>query len=173
LSDLGSTPLLWLPRDELPLPDDDPRRAWLLEPDSLTQKLKDERDGNFRLELIIQVAEPLAAPVATLLDVEVGGLGHRREVRLFAGTTPCIFARSFWPEFTERDQAWLDELGERPLGDALFTHPASKRSPIDVARVTDPDSGETLWARRSVFRLGDRAPLLVHEFFLPGLFGSL
>jgi chorismate-pyruvate lyase len=172
LNGLRPEGLRWLSQDELPLAADDPRRGWLGEPGSLTAKLKEERPGAFRLELIAQVAEPLSAEFADLLDAAPGSPGHRREVKLYAGGSPCIFACSVWPEVTERDQAWLDDLGERPLGDALFAHPAARRSPIDVARTVESGSsdGEAIWARRSVFRLGDTAPLLVHEFFLPGLF---
>ena len=181
---LGLTTLLWLPQDELPLAADDPRREWLLEPDSLTRKLQDERAGEFRLDLITQVSEPLPATAAALLDVRSGVPGHRREVWLYAGAIPCIFARSYWPEVTERDQGWLDGLGERPLGEALFLHPEARRGPIEVACVAGGDHrlepmlegvagpGEEVWARRSVFRIGEDDPLLVHEFFLPGLFGG-
>ena len=85
------------------------------------------------------------------------------------GDHACIYARSYWPEVTERDQDWLDELGERPLGDALFTHPQASRGPIEITQ--SPAEGG-IWGRRSVFRIAGDAPLLVHEFFLPGLFAS-
>jgi chorismate lyase len=184
LQDLGLSAPLWLPQDELPLAADDVRRDWLLEPGSLTRKLQAERDGAFRLELITQVAEPLPVAVATMLDSAAGDPGHRREVRLFAGETACISARSYWPEITERDQDWLDDLGERPLGEALFTHPEASRGPIEVACIAGGDrrsepllagataAADEVWARRSVFRIGGAAPLLVHEYFLPALFAS-
>lgn len=175
--------LRWSPGGGLPLATTDPRREWLLEPGSLTRKLQTERDGAFRLELIEQVSEPLPHGIAALLDAHAGDPGHRRDVRLHAGAAACIYASSFWPERTERDQAWLESLGERPLGDALFTHPDASRGPIEVAEVIPGDPlmrrigtsaapTGSVWARRSVFRIGGAAPLLVHEFFLPVLFGA-
>lgn len=172
----------WLDAAALPLPADDARRSWLTEPGSLTRRLQAERSGAFSLELIAQVAEPLGELAAAQLGCAAGDAGHRREVRLLAGGAPCIYACSYWPEVTGQDQAWLDGLGERPLGDALFTHPASERGAISclhlapggpqLAALGAADAAGGVWGRRSVFRLAGRDPLLVHEFFLPALFAD-
>jgi chorismate lyase len=138
-------------------------RPWLLEPGSLTQRLKACCVGEFGLVVLDERPVPMTAADADALGLSPGAAALSREVHLCCDGVPRIHARSLLPESTlTGPAASLAALGTRPLGDALFTFPDLKRGTIEIAHTDDG------WARRSVFRIGD-APLLVAEWFLPTL----
>ncbi len=139
---------------------------WLTETGSLTQRLKACCQGEFELRVVNERDGVLDADDAAALGLAVGATARFREVLLCCDDVPCIHARSILPSSTLAGAGLgLAALGTRPLGDALFAHPAMTRGPIEV---THCDDAPPRWGRRSVFRL-DGAPLLVSEFFLPGL----
>ena len=138
-------------------------RPWLTETGSLTQRLKRCCPDRFDLQVLDEhevttdpdttLALALASPVRAL----------QREVHLRCVGVPRIHALSVIPLATLAGAGRaLAGLGERPLGDALFAHPAMARGPIEIVL------RDGVWGRRSVFRLAG-APLLVSEWFLPGL----
>jgi chorismate--pyruvate lyase len=104
-----------------------------------------------------------------------------REVHLYCGDTPVVFAHSVIPK-KGMNGAWhhLGKLGNKPLGAALFANPLIKRMPLQFRKLDrrhalyrracailhEPPSH--LWARRSVFIL-KKYPILVTEVFLPGI----
>ena len=84
------------------------------------------------------------------------------------------------PDETLRRHPWLRELGPRPLGDALESHPEVSRTCFEYAWIAAGHpllsaalegteiAPPGLWARRSRF-LVEGSPILVYEVFLPGL----
>lgn len=153
--------------------------SWLLEPGSLTHRLQKACGNGFALRVIGERAIALGPAEARQLDAAPGSAARAREVHLTCAGTPCIYALSLLPQATiEGGGNYLGGLGERPLGDALFADPRLERGAIEVACLQPDDAlyprtGATavaeIWGRRSVFRTGG-SPLLVSEFFLPGLF---
>ncbi|MFA7242418.1 MAG: chorismate lyase [Sulfuricellaceae bacterium] len=119
-------------------------------------------------------------------SAEAGGKGGRqrallREVCLYCGATPLVYAHSVLPLASLRG-AWqaLRRLGDRPLGEVLFSDPQVRRAPLHYKKlhprhwlyrracrylVAPPPF---LWARRSVFTL-NRRTIQVTEVFLPGI----
>ncbi len=106
---------------------------------------------------------------------------YTREVFLYADGMPVVFAHSVAAPQHLRG-AWhaLQNLGNKPLGALLFTHPLVERAPLHykalqpqhalyqrAAAVLDA-APERMWARRSLFSLHG-APLLVTEVFLPDI----
>jgi chorismate--pyruvate lyase len=104
-----------------------------------------------------------------------------RQVQLLCGDTPWVYARTIIPPRTfARKLHRFTTLGARSLGAMLFADPSMKRGEVEVTRLTPSDrlyhlvtrdlrdKSETIWGRRSLFRLGDK-PLLVCEFFLPDI----
>jgi chorismate--pyruvate lyase len=155
--------------------------SWILEPGSLTQRLQKGCIGAFNLQLLGETEVIMPDMEAELLDITFGSRARAREVYLACGEIPCIYAYSLIPLATlYGDGSYLDGLGTRPLGDALFSDPSLERGPIEVIMLMPGTanftkalndnvlSSEPLWGRRSVFRTGGNA-LLVCEFFLPGL----
>lgn len=106
-----------------------------------------------------------------------------REVQLLCDRQPWVYARTVVPVTTLTGaQRRLAHLGDRPLGAFLFADPSMSRGPVELAPVSSgqamfceavaglaSEPGE-IWARRSVFRVGNK-PLLVTEIFLPPVEG--
>ncbi len=144
---------------------------WLLCPGSLTQKLKAYQPG-FRLQLLSEQQRPLPAKLVECWQTE---LGMQRQVLLFLGDRPCVFAQSFLPDHTLRALAPLAGLGEQPLGEYIFQQADLVRGEIEVAcfaaglQLPQLGTQPEVWGRRSFFAL-QQQQLLVQEVFLAGLF---
>jgi chorismate--pyruvate lyase len=107
-----------------------------------------------------------------------------REVYLYCGKVPCVFARTVIPAATlHGGQRRLLHLGSKPLGEVLFRDRKMERGKLEITGLVPGNtlysraqlhgiSTHVLWGRRCVFWLG-RAPLLVNEFFLPNLLEML
>ena len=155
-------------------------RPWLLDRGSLTRRIV-KRCAAFGVRGVLvhsgwwESAEAGAA----------SGRQHAllREVCLFCGETPLVYAHSTLPLASLRG-SWraLRWLGERPLGEVLFSDPQVRRAPLQYKKLNQrhwlyrracrhlADPPPFLWARRSVFTL-NRRPIQVTEVFLPGILG--
>jgi len=155
-------------------------RDWLTDKGSLTRRLQ-LRAKNFKVKPFKVVnAKPRVDEVSLL-----GGVQHQfallREVQLIDGKMPVVFAHSTLPH-RSLSGAWLGlrRLGNKPLGATLFSNPKVKRTPLMFKKLSCHQplyqratahlqiKPATLWARRSVFMLGN-AQILVTEVFLPGI----
>ncbi len=155
--------------------------SWLLDPASLTRRIQSACTGRFAVDVLEQgFLRPLQNETARL-GMRVGGRGFVREVHLLCNGTPWVFARTVIPQTTlVGANRRLTRLKSRPLGAVLFADPTMQRGPIEIARLLPGDAlyrdatqhlnalPDFIWGRRSVFRLGGK-PLLVSEFFLPGV----
>ena len=139
---------------------DIPEKAlfWIKDNQSLTQKLKN-RYPDFRVE--VQQQEEL-----DLYKHEINQLGKEenfivREVFLYGDNEPVVFARSVIPKNTKTDS--IMEIGNKPLGEILFTNSNISREPIEITFHND------IWGRRSVFIMNN-SRILVSEFFLEKIY---
>jgi len=149
------------------------QRHWLLDPQSLTAKLKASA-AQFRVSLLGQ------QPAATLPD-ERHWLDEQtdatvREVILWCDQKPWVFARSVFPQPALHDeQLNLSHLGERPLGEHLFRQPDLVRGDIEVAEFAAASSigllhqrlgfaAQPLWGRRSCFQAAGQHVLVAEVF---------
>lgn len=150
-------------------------REMLLDPASLTQRLKRVHKDAFYVRVIRhEWLEPTASEWAFLNGGE--GSASVREVLLFGSGRPVVFARSVLPASSlEGDNRELLTLGDRPLGEYIFSQPGLRRGPIEIAEIParqfnphlDFDyRDERAWGRRSLLYLND-LPILVCEAFLP------
>jgi chorismate--pyruvate lyase len=104
-----------------------------------------------------------------------------RNVLLLGNRQAVVFAHSVLPLYSLRGP-WLGlrQLGNQPLGEALFANPQVKRTALRFQKLharhalyqqavanIDPKP-HYLWARRSVFHL-HKANIMVTEVFLPEL----
>ena len=154
-------------------------RDWLLDPSSLTARLKCHCQ-HFRVQVLGQKIEGCSAIEAND-DIIIGEQVLVREVLLYCDEIPQVFARSLLPlRALTGDQQQLAHLGTQSLGQVLFNHPELVRKKIEVAtfgqnssvtflakHLSLQKSPQTLWGRRSVFVLNAK-PLMVAEVFLPG-----
>lgn len=137
---------------------------WLLEPFSMTKRLKTYCD-TFSVEVlgIDQVlVDQLSSDEKILLGQTVCML---REVCLLGDGVPWVCARSLIPltTMTEKEQD-LARLGRTPLGERIFSERDTYRDALNVAEITHDNS--ILFARRSRLWINQK-PLLVSELFLP------
>lgn len=154
-------------------------RGWLLDPSSLTARLK-AHCQDFRVEVLGQ--EIIACDAAEANDdIHVGAQVLVREVLLYCDDIPQVFARSLLPlSSLTGEQQQLAHLGTQSLGQVLFNHPDLLRKKIEISAfnaqssvanlvnyLAIPSNQQPLWGRRSVFVLNTK-PLMVAEVFLPG-----
>ncbi|MHB8535050.1 MAG: chorismate--pyruvate lyase family protein [Sulfuricaulis sp.] len=156
-------------------------RPWLFDPASLTERIVQHCPRTFRVRLLSQTrARPLRNEVMAL-GMRFGSHAMVRQVQLECGDTSWVYARTIIPPFTlARKFQRFTRLGTRSLGTLLFTDPSMERGEVEVTRLMPSDrlfhrvtrdlrqKPEEIWGRRSLFRLGGK-PLLVCEFFLPGI----
>ncbi|WP_440996405.1 chorismate--pyruvate lyase family protein [Arhodomonas sp. SL1] len=154
-------------------------RQWIETPGSLTARMRRRCGSGFH---VVVLGEHWGRPwrdEAMRLGIRTGRHTWIREVLLCNGAEPWIYARSVIPpETLAGPLRRLRRLGRTPLGRVLFGRYPIRRGPIEVARLGTADGlcrraleqagVRPRWARRSVFRAGDRA-LLVSEAFLPPL----
>jgi chorismate lyase len=153
---------------------------WLLDPSSLTARLK-QHCQEFRVQVLGQRIENCSVDESNE-DIIAGEEVLVREVLLFCDDKPQVFARSLLPlRSLTGNEAQLAKLGEQSLGQVLFNHPELKRKGIEVASFDQQSKVaalanyyqlsvvEPLWGRRSVFVVNDK-PLMVAEVFLPNAF---
>lgn len=152
---------------------------WLLDPSSLTLRLK-SHCADFRVEVLGQKIEPCSEAESSR-DITAGTEVLVREVLLFCDNVPHIFARSLLPlSSLTGEEKKLAELGNQSLGQVLFNSAELVRKSIEVSSFDEHSCvGELcvgllnknalafpLWGRRSVFLL-NKKPLMVAEVFLP------
>ncbi len=156
-------------------------REWLGERDSLTRRLRLHCHGQLTVRVRRQAWHRPSMDEAQCLELPQSTVALIREVYLLCDNEVRVYARSVIPLATLAGPLRrLKYLGTRPLGDLLFADPDVARRPIEITAV--PRSSllfsiatafsapplDELWGRRSVFHLQSK-PLLVSEFFLPGL----
>lgn len=154
-------------------------RPWLLDPESLTAKLRQHTD-QFNVQVLRHGHGALSKDENLLLG-EHAQTTQVREVLLCAGNAPWVFARSLIPEGSSRDTTLneLQNIGNKPLGEALFDTPAVTRGPFQIAsfrpegQIAGLDKSypqnfaatKHLWGRRRAFFVGT-VPVIVAEVFL-------
>lgn len=169
--------LNWYPHPPQP---NCPYRHWLVDQGSLTRRIK-EHCPAFSVRHVVQRFGKSARDEARRVGLQPRHYALLREVFLYCGETPVVFAHSVLPRASLRG-AWhrLGSLGNKPLGAALFATPRIQREPMEFKKLSHRHAlyqratqllahkPPHLWARRSVFSLHGKA-ILVTEVFLPGI----
>jgi len=155
--------------------------GWLFDQGSLTRRVIQACDKLFRVEVVSQQwARPMLNE-AIRLGMHNNEVALIRQVYLYCGDTPWVFARTVIPKRTLTGaQRYLAHLGSKPLGAVLFADPNMQRDEVEVARILPNQrlydvatnnlsaQPESIWGRRSVFYLNHKR-LLVNEVFLPAI----
>ncbi len=149
--------------------------TWLLDDGSLTQKLVALSAGDFRVEVLRQSIRKVPFSERMALHIPLNQWAVIREVILYGQGQAWVYAHTVIPLTTLHGPLRrLHYLGNKSLGEQLFTDPTMKRGAIEIAQLSPQSLPELLaltspvWGRRSVFRLSEK-PLLVSEIFLPEL----
>ncbi len=159
-------------------------RCWILDEGSLTERLKSAAKGEFQVRVMHLRYERPMWNERQALNMPDHQLALVRHVLLFGDGQPWVFARTVIPVMSLKGALrHLVYLREKPLGAVLFSDHSLSRSELEVTLcLSTPEFfngvtacsqslSETIWGRRSVFKLKGQ-PLLVSEFFLPGIPGD-
>lgn len=154
---------------------------WLFDQGSLTRRILLHCSKKFRVEVLSQKWQRPLLNEALRLGVHPEHHALIREVLLYCGDVPWVFARSVLPRKTlTGPRRFLGKLGNRPLGEILFSDPNIQRDALEVAEIKKgqrmyncatqclDNPPDYVWGRRSVFYL-HKKPLLVNEVFLPSI----
>jgi len=154
---------------------------WLFDQGSLTRKILLSCKNEFRVEVLSQQWQRPMLNEALRLNVHPEHRALIREVLLYCGKEPWVFARSVLPRKTlSGRRRFIGKLGGRSLGEILFSDPSIQRDALEVAEIKKGQrmfncatellarTPESVWGRRSVFYL-HKKPLLVNEVFLPSI----
>ena len=153
---------------------------WLTEEGSLTEKLSEICNGNYKVEVLSQQMSSPQLSEAKSLNIPEGEIALVREVLLYANEQPGFFGRTVIPESALQGRlAHLRSWGNQSIGTYLFSHPDLRRSTVVVSHRNLHDSGfdsfpwngESLWGRRTRYELYN-APILISEFFIPDFLAS-
>lgn len=152
--------------------------SWLREPGSLTARCQ-RNSRQFRVRLLRYEKGRALADEGLRLK-QSRHPAWIREVALECDGVPVIFAHTTLSTAVNgRLSRWLSRLGSNSLGSLLFTHPGFRRGAIEFRRLDKRHplflraaalgaTGDNLWARRSLHRLGAQQ-VLVTEVFLPAV----
>ena len=156
-------------------------RAWLQNRGSLTQLIQEHCHSEFSVKPVFQSLATACGDELAVMHLRRDELALVREVYLYCGDTPVVFAHSVVARKDLRG-VWrsLSGLGNRSLGTVLFTNPIVKRTPLRFKRLNPAHplysracrrlqvKPSGLWARRSLFTLHGQS-ILVTEVFLPSI----
>ena len=156
------------------------QRIWLQDRGSLTRRIQ-ERCSKFRVQPVFQSLRKVYGDEQDVMQLRPNELALVREVYLYCGDTPVVFAHSVVARKNLRG-AWrgLSGLGNKSLGTVLFTNPRIRRTPLQFKKVARGhflydracnrllEKPANLWARRSLFTLHGQS-ILVTEVFLPAI----
>lgn len=148
---------------------------WLLDASSLTLRLK-TFTADFNVQVLHHASAPLTPDEHLQVQPGIDTQCQVREVFLRAHNTPWVFARSVIPQAPSGLLNELQQVGNNPLGQVLFTHPGVTLGEFELAvfsatsqlgRLNTQLTGfqQTLFGRRRVFWV-EQIPVLIAEVFL-------
>lgn len=156
--------VMWLPGSALACYEGDAvRRAWLLTPGLLTQRIREAAGDHFSMRVLRECTH---------------GGEHLREIDMRCGEDVWLFAHTRVPASTLSAHPWLRTIGSRTLGEALAARDDLERADFRYAllgadvwlvdralrHAAEPDC--SLWVRHSAFAVSGH-PFSLYEVFLP------
>ena len=152
-------------------------QSWTYESGSLTQRLRNFYGDAVAVKVLLQRWHKPFLSERCLLKLPEHQYCLTREVLLHANGKPLILARTIIPASTIKVvKSNLSHLGNRPLGEIIFSYPKLERIAMDVTLI-DPSTwmqsalaeagiDQPVWGRRTVYAIAHKQ-MLVSEFFLP------
>jgi len=151
-------------------------QSWIYEPHSLTQRLR-SHFGSVNVNVLYHQWKKAFTGEQQLLALPHNQYALIREVLLSSETTPLLLARTVIPVNTlQGAQRLLSNLGNRPLGEVLFSYPKLQRMEMHITKIEPMlwtrellekiSITQPIWGRRTVYAIQHRH-MLVSEFFLP------
>ena len=153
-------------------------QSWVYEKNSLTRRLRYYYGNTVTVEILFHRWKPAFRSECKLLGLPHQQYNLIREVLLHADGKPLILARTILPEKTIKiAKRNLSHLGNRPLGEVIFSYPKLERIALNITSVKKNlwtkklankiPIKKDIWGRRTVYAI-HKQQLLVSEFFMPG-----
>ena len=157
-------------------------QSWTYESGSLTQRLRSFYGDAVAVKILLQRWHTPFLSERRLLKLHEHQYCLTREVLLHANGKPLILARSIIPSSTIKVvKSNLSHLGNRPLGEVIFSYPKLERIAMDVtlidsstwtqSAIAEAGIDQSIWGRRTVYAIAHKQ-MLVSEFFLPEVLGD-
>ena len=152
-------------------------QSWAYESGSLTQRLRSFYGTGVTVKVLLQRWHTPFLSERRLLKLPEHHYCLIREVLLHINGRPLILARTIIPETTIKTaKSNLSRLGNRPLGEIIFSYPRLERIAMDItlidsltwtkSAINEVAINQQIWGRRTVYDLAHKQ-MLVSEFFLP------
>ncbi len=156
-------------------------QSWAYESGSLTQRLRNFYGDTVAVKVLFQCWRTPFLSERRLLKLPEHQYSLTREVLLHANGKPLILARTIIPAGTiKAAKNNLSHLGNRPLGEIIFSYPKLERIAMDITLIApstwtqsalaEADINQPIWGRRTVYAIAHKQ-MLVSEFFLPEVLG--
>ncbi len=157
--------------------------SWIYEPESITRRLRCLYNNQVDVEILFHHHSLPFLSENQLLRQSNKQYSLIREVMLRSNGSPLILARTVIPKRTLHGaQRILSRLGNKPLGEVIFSYPKLQRLEMQVCKIEPSqwcpeiknriDLNHPIWARRTIYAIKNRQ-LLVSEFFLPEITGYI
>ncbi|PKM12031.1 MAG: chorismate lyase [Gammaproteobacteria bacterium HGW-Gammaproteobacteria-3] len=154
-----------------------PVQSWIYEPGSITQRLRSYYGAAVQVEILFHRWRVPFLSERKLLKLKTSRYALIREVLLHSNGKPLVLARTIIPIATVKAaRRNLAHLGNRPLGEVIFSYPKLERLEMDFtlaepaiwtpAALQKMSNGQALWGRRTIYVIRSRN-MLVNEFFFP------
>jgi chorismate--pyruvate lyase len=156
-------------------------QSWTYESGSLTRRLRNYYGDSIAVKILLQRWHKPFLSERRLLKLPEHQYSLIREVLLYANNKPLILARTIIPAATiKATQNTLSHLGNRPLGEIIFSYPKLERMAMDITlinpftwkqpAIAEAAINQPIWGRRTVYAIANKQ-MLVSEFFLPEVLG--
>ena len=157
-------------------------QSWTYESGSLTKRLRNYYGEAVAVKVLLQRWSKPFLSERRLLKLPEHHYSLTREVLLHIDGKPLILARTIIPASTIKVvKSNLSHLGNRPLGEIIFSYPKLERIAMDVTVInlptwtqsatTQAGIDQPIWGRRTVYAIAHKQ-MLVSEFFLPEILGN-
>lgn len=138
-------------------------RDWLLNKHSLSARLFASEAGEYRVKPLYEGFGRAFLSEKSWVG-EVAKVFWCREVCLYLGSTPVVYARTLIPLRAPNPQLYaIRHLATKPLGEYLFQHPNLERGAINVNPCPINDLGLS-FCRRSSFKLSNQRVFIAEGF---------
>lgn len=138
-------------------------RDWLLNTHSLSARLQTLRSGEYRVEVLYEGYSRAFASEQHWVKT-ANQVFWCREVCLYLGATPVVYARTLLPSNIANPQLYaIRHLANQPLGEYLFSQPELKRGKISINACPDNELG-LRFCRCSSFTLAKQKVFIAEAF---------
>lgn len=136
---------------------------WLLNTSSLSARLQASKSGEYWVQVLYEGYSKAFVPERRWVK-NANQIFWCREVCLYLGSTPVVYARTLIPSSVANPQLYMiRHLANKPLGEYLFSQPELQRGEISINSCPDNELG-VRFCRCSSFTLAKQKIFIAEAF---------